>query len=372
MGTIIDNFLVSNLDLIVSNIPVRDKRILTSLVKQLKSNIFLTENQANLILKIFKENSIEVEDEEWSKPFRKISHIRKMFIDNDKKLIVVEFTFNKRLKAVVSELAKKAEGQVTSNLKNYTFDLTEKNVHLLLRELKNDRFDIDPVLQEYFEEISAIISENSNPFRYPSLPESIITALQSEISDTSNTLLVTDRRLKYQYTMDTLIKAESLAERLATRLSPKVFVSNSTISLSELMLALNELNRFPLMFVFDPHNSTETLANLETIATIKDIADSMGVYFRFENVSDDNTNNKFNQYIKNNKLNAVLDSSTRIVGIANNHLPKFMINNDWYPRTVISFVNNFKANKTSVFCNEVDMIIYYNKSAPIGIIDEIV
>jgi hypothetical protein len=71
-------------------------------------------------------------------------------------------------------------------------------------------------------------------------------------------------------------------------------------------------------------------------------------------------------FIQSNKLNAKLSPTTMVAGIANNKLPKFMIKNGWYPNSVISFSNNFKNNKSSYYCDSVDLIVYYNDKQPLG------
>ena len=65
------------------------------------------------------------------------------------------------------------------------------------------------------------------------------------------------------------------------------------------------------------------------------------------------------------KYNSLLAQETKIAGIANNKLPKFLIKSKWYPKTVISFSNHFKNNKTSVYCDAVDLIVYYSDRQPL-------
>jgi hypothetical protein len=49
-----------------------------------------------------------------------------------------------------------------------------------------------------------------------------------------------------------------------------------------------------------------------------------------------------------------------------------MFSEKWQAQSVVSFTNNFKNNKTSVYCNNIDLIVYYNDKAPLGDIDAIV
>jgi hypothetical protein len=100
------------------------------------------------------------------------------------------------------------------------------------------------------------------------------------------------------------------------------------------------------------------------------VANDIGIYFRFDNISEHNKN--FNNLVSQLGYNAQLTDSTLVAGIANNKLPKFLLKSKWYPKSVISFSNNFKANKTSVYCDAVDLIVYYNEKRPLGGADAIV
>jgi hypothetical protein len=76
-------------------------------------------------------------------------------------------------------------------------------------------------------------------------------------------------------------------------------------------------------------------------------------------------NKEFNELIKKLNYNTHLDNTTQVVGISNKTLPKFMLNSTWYPKSVISFTPSFRSNKTHVYCDAVDLIIYYTESQPL-------
>jgi len=137
-------------------------------------------------------------------------------------------------------------------------------------------------------------------------------------------------------------------------------------------MALYELNRLPVLFVFNGHDSKECLQNLKKMEKSLKNCDlnKVGIYFRFDSAGD--SNKDFNASISHLGYNVKLDKQTLVAGIANNKLPKFMLKNGWYPNSVISFSNNFKSNKTSVYCDAVDLIVYYNDKRPLGGVDAIV
>jgi hypothetical protein len=42
-----------------------------------------------------------------------------------------------------------------------------------------------------------------------------------------------------------------------------------------------------------------------------------------------------------------------------------MIKSEWKPQSVISFTTSFRNNKSSVYCNDVDLIVYYTDRQPL-------
>ena len=109
-----------------SQIPARDKKVLISLARQINSGHFLTENQSKLLVKILKENSQHlfdptsenlnvIENPTWSHSFRVLEQVRKIFMTKENEgRILVEFTYNKRLRQQITDLNKNIEGQMLS------------------------------------------------------------------------------------------------------------------------------------------------------------------------------------------------------------------------------------------------------------------
>lgn len=371
----------SGIEHVDKSVPLKDKKILSSLARQVLHGNFLTENQANLLVKIFKENQsyLQLNDDAnnllittptWSKEFRIIEQVKKIyFINSAEPKLVVEFTYNKKIKEILSNLSKKIQGAMQVQLKHYTVDLTEQNIHKVIKALKNHNFDIDPKLWNFYQEISKIIENSKNPFEVFSIEnEKILKLLKGDVGDisTQNLMLLNDRRYAYQYTISEKNPENSLKNTIANRTSTRVYIPSQTYSLDEVVGALSELNRFPALVVFNGHDvkdCQENVKKMEKIVNSMNI-DSVGIYFRFDNNSDANKN--FNTLVSTIGFNKVLDKQTKIAGIVNNKLPKFLIKSDWYPKTVISFSNNFKNNKTSLYCDAVDLIIYYNSKQPLN------
>lgn len=374
---------INKLDNRISN---RDKKVLISLAKQLAVGQFLTENQSTLLIKIFKENKDSIPSPynevidypTWSRPFRVLEQFRRISLTKDQDCrLLVEFTYNKRLRQLVTDLSKQLEGQLLAlNSKQYSVPLTEKNLHLVVTALKNQGFEIDHILMEFYGEISEILKTTNTQFNVFSLTDKKLeAAIVNEVGSISedNLILLNDRHQQFQYSIFQKNPEISLKNALANRPSTKVWIDSNQTSLDSVVEALGELNRLPLLVIFNGHESKECLKNLEKLAiSLKNcgINSDVGIYFRFDNISEHNKN--FNNLISQLGYNAQLNDTTLTAGIANNKLPKFFLKSKWYPKSVISFSNNFKSNKTSVYCNAVDLIVYYNDKRPLGGVDAVV
>jgi hypothetical protein len=191
-----------------------------------------------------------------------------------------------------------------------------------------------------------------------------------------NSLLLNDRKIAYQYTIDKKpekISEDTLEYKIATRQNHKIFIKHDDVSLETLSTALVKLNRLPALLIFDefdPKQCTENLKNLKIVLDSKNFNGNVGVYFRFDNTPEGVA---FNKLIADYGFNKHLDDQNQIAILSNGKLPKFFIKNNWYPKSVISFTNHFRNNKTSVYCNSCDLIVYYTASVPvIGSVDAIV
>ncbi len=371
-----------------SAVPARDRKILFSLFKQLTSGHFLTENQGKLLVKIFKENcnllhlSTDnmlplIENPIWSKPFRRIEHVKKIYLsEGDDKQIVVEFTFNKRIREQFARMSKELDGGISSTgNKKHSIALTEKNILILLKGLKNYNFTIDQKIIDFYQEITEILKTSENPFLFEKLEnKKILEHLSQDIGEenTTNQVLINDRKIRYQYQNFQSSDPVSLTEKIAYRSSVKLYANKKMISLDDVVKSLVDLKRLPLLVIFGGHDARDSyldLVNLRSALEKNSITNNIGIYFRFDNNTEQNK--IFNDALSTLKYNAKLNHDTKIVGLANNKLPKFIVKDSWKPKSIISFTNTFKNNKTSVYCDDVDLIIYYHDREPLGDISAI-
>jgi len=360
----------------------KDLRIISSLAAQVEQNQFLTENQSKLLLRILSDNLIEfkkieenieeiIKNNQWSRPFRVLQYIRKLYISpDDVTYLKIEFTYDKKIKDAIWGLEKVIQGKCYAiDPRTYVLPFTEQNVYHVVKELVNHNFEIDDNIMQFYCEIEKIISNPGCTFFVKDSKNTRMRhMLENEVGsiDKASLALLHDRKFRYQYEVFDKISEKSLKNSIAQRAKPKIFIQQQSISLVEIIGALKDLNRLPLLVVFDGHDaiaSKKTLDLLTDALEKNGIFDNVGIYFRFAKGEDPNG---FNQTIAEKQYNKNLGTTTQVAGIAINKLPKFMVEMQWKPAAVISFSTNFKNVKSSVYFNDADLIIFYTIRQPLS------
>jgi len=362
----------------------RDAKVLRSLASIITSASFITENQSRLLLKIIRDNQekIPVLSDEmkeslaspiWSKMFRQIEIVKKLFIstiDNDP-CITIEFTFSSPIRKALTEVSKKVSNLTqVANGKIYSADLTEKNIVALVEALEPFNFIIDEKIQNYYKTIKSWDgSEVQKQFLitnivYPNFQKHITADLGIDTAIDENVII--DRSMRYQYFYENSGKTpENLTELIASRKNAKMWINRNKYRFDQVIASLIDLKRFPLLVVFDSYAPKKCLDELVLLSeNLKDfgIYENIGIYFRLDNTDG---GKEFNQYIANNSYNCQLDATTKIVGVQSGKIPKFLLKTDWKPMSVISLGNQLRHSKTAVYANSCDLIISYSESEPI-------
>lgn len=360
-------------------LPRNDGRILRSLSISVSSNFFITENQSRLLTKILKEHSKKLskivddidqvlEDQMWSKRFRLIEQVRKLYIEKNSEhepCLVIEFTFNSKIRKILSSLTKNLECLIQKNPgKIYEVELTEKNIVTLVDVLTPLDFEIDDDVKNYYDTIKSwskqdildqfLITNIVNP----NFQKHIIADLGADTA--LDKLIIKDRSVRYQYTLEKDEKLpNTLAEHIAYRTQPRLWVDKKENSLDSVFESLIELRRLPIMVVFDTGNETLMLKNLELLDIVlkkTQLTNNVGIYFRLPNTE---TGKLFNSIIADNNYNKRLDSTTEIVVVQNGKIPKFFLNSTWRPMSIVILDSVTRHGKTSVYSNYCDLILEY-------------
>jgi hypothetical protein len=393
----IDNILLNieqhGIDKLNSSVPVKDRRILKNLVRMIQMPAFITESQGRLLIKILQENMEalhfigselipSLKNPSWSRSFKTVEIVKQISIIKNsagESFIDIECSFNKEIKKSLTTITRNIEGSAfTVTLgKRSSFLLTEKNLYNIVKEFDKHDFDkSEQVIKLYNDICSLDLAGTKNSFSiYKTANVKLKNRLIKNIGviDSTNMLLLEDRKIEFQYDVKGNLDDSTLANKIAKRTNNKIFINSSEYTLLDVAHAVRQLKKMPALFIFDEYDASASVKNLKIVKTVVDAVDptiNVGVYFRFNTAGD---GEQFNKLISEYGFNKQLDNNNRVSVIANGKIPKFFLKSDWYPKTVLSFSNQFRNNKTSVYCNGCDLIVYYTSSQPmIGTVDVIV
>jgi hypothetical protein len=371
-------------DNFVTVIPGKEIKVLKSLAGIVKSPVFLTANQGRLLEKIlieYKDKLSEIntslisslENLTWSKSFRVLEQIRKIYTVKDQHgeaLIVIEFSHHSQLRKTIGEMFKNLpDGYYNTLQKSYTAPLTEKNLTSIIDRLATFDFDIQDSLKVQYETIKSWdFNEVQSRFVIDDMLENnLMKSLVSDIGllDQADSDIVTERGRRFHYIVKNRKKSENLLKNtIIERLGSNVWVDSNKFSLEDVINELRNLNRLPVLFVLDsnaPKTAIEGLKKLEKSLKNLEISEDVGIHFRLDN----GAGKEFNEIISKNQYNAKLTSSSTYVGVAQQKLPKFFLKSPWCPMSVISIDTKLRHSKTAVYANRCDLIIEYTPTKSI-------
>lgn len=382
--TTIDNLLLKIINHPGSGIEAllatKDASTLRSLAHQAAGSYFITENQSNLLLKILQSNKKKLsniddtlasmlEEPTWSRPFRQVEQIKKLYITkvSEELEICVEFTFSANIRKLLQMNSKHVENLHSGDLgKKWYADLTEKNIVSLVELLTPFNFDISKEITNYY---SIIKSWNEDEIRSQFLITNIENNnFQKHITsdlgiDTPVTQhIIHDRSVRYQYFTDTAKNlGENLTEYIANRSTSRLWIDKKEHTLDAVIESITELKRFPMLVVFQSENeavSTQQLEMLINSLEKQGITSGIGVYFRFNNTP---AGTIFNKIVADRQLNAKLDQDTKIACILGSKIPKFFLKNSWRPMSVLGLNTKLglRHGKTSIYSKSCDLVLDY-------------
>lgn len=363
----------------------RDARVLRSIETAISSPLFITENQSRLLCKILKDNEKKLNflgDEltnslalpTWSRVFRQVDQTKRMFIGknpDDEQTIVIEYAFSSAIRKIMGVVGKQTDGPIISiNNRIHQCDLTEKNIALLVDALTPLDFEIHETLKNHYSTIKSW-SENEvkNQFLLTSITnQNFHKQITNDlgISTPIDTNVIADRSMRYQFFVENPEKSpETLTKKIANREGTRVWVDSNKFSVEDIVQSLIDLKRFPVMFVFDGFSPDGQTSKLHEIAKCLDkfgIHDHVGMYFRLPN---NPIGKDFNELIQQRQYNCVLDKNTKVVGVQSGKIPKFFLNNEWKPMSVVGLSTVLRHSKTAVYANCCDLIISHTDTNPI-------
>ena len=360
----------------------KDFDILNSLTSSVSGPGFITENQGKLLTKILQENRKKLENlteeitdaltsNRWSRPFRRVEQIKKLYIghdDNGDLALVIEFSFSSQLRKIIHEFTSKLENfQIAKSSKKGTATLTEKNIVKMVEALTPLNFDIHETIKTHYDTIkswSRPVYENQfllTTIVNPNFQRHITEDLGIETA--INQHIINDRSLRYQYFLENPKNpGENLVECIANRSKARIWIDRKQHDLTDIVSALIDLKRLPMMVVFENGSDDHVLEHLQNLSNSLEkngIFERVGIYFRQEN---NEVGSQFNKLISEKQYNYKLDDTTQVVAVQSGKLPKFFLKTAWRPMSIIALNTKMgmRHGKISVYSNCCDCIIEWD------------
>ena len=323
----------------------KDVTILQSIARQVHKGISLTDRQYELLkekLVLYKDQFIaqgftqlDLALVTLRMPLRTIDRTKTITVIEDlerkkafnsidtKKIpwIKIRFPFAKKTIVLIEEISSIAGPDYyhEKGSHEHYFRCTERNVFKVVNQFKDKNFDIDPQLLEQY-------------------------------------------GLKYfdQSDVDScLTNVTYLAKKIALRTKFQVFISNKKYNINQLVEAVLDLYRFPLLVILPTGCQLQQLQKIHRAFDGVVPSDLSSVVFRMDN---NDEGREFNNYIKRNNLNNIVDNKTKIVYTDTTKLPKPLLKLNWRPSAVL-LLDSFRPNgKVLNFIESSDLIIHYDET----------
>tara|TARA_X000000950_G_scaffold285820_1_gene392797 strand:- start:1207 stop:2436 length:1230 start_codon:yes stop_codon:yes gene_type:complete len=372
-------------------VAISDKVILRSMYKQLSRQTPMTDRQYALVKqklltygRFWQQNKIDIQEHinNLKYPLREIdrSHWLKILHYNGEEILGIRFPFNKKVIDRIEEL-RRLSSQKVAEYKDCThyFALTPQNIFGLV-EIAN-RFNSKFVIHKEITEIyNQLLEYSKNKDEYvpgvysnevKNIPQVAVQNLQDDLGkcDWQSLALYYDRRFLYDLNAWDLAdvkysvsKYSTLAQDIIQRKQAVHLINRKLTNINDLISAVMEIKRLPMLVVLDNDTAHDNLFEVHNALKYIIPANEMSVLFRKD--GDD----PFNEYIKGQGLNNLVDNNTKIVYISSNKLPKpllsLIVNKVWNPSSSLTF-NGTKLtmNHVSGFLENMDLRIVYDATA---------
>jgi len=344
-----------------------DATIMNSIARQCFKGTALTDRQSALMhekLQTYRDQFINLDwDFDYAvnqlrQPLRSIDRSKYITIRDNR--IIVRFPFSKTNIVSIEQVVYATNSYEYEHAKGsheHIFPYTESAVMHLLDKFASKEFTIDQVLLDMYTEIKAVhaapqqhLSGIANG-KLINIKDSLVPIIKEELGELTNETFTQfiDRRFRYGFNYTQPAEGTTLAHKIACRTGASYQSKPSQESIEDILTALWQLNRFPLLIVLDKNNAEECLHAIANY--YRDILDpsEQSVLFRLEDADAG-----FNQLVKDRKLNNWVDKTTKIVYTSTDKLPKLLVNSEWKPSAALCFnshLNKFVSSYVEFNCD---------------------
>lgn len=360
----------------------RDRSIIYSISSQLKRSLSLTNKQADLVIKILRDNhhlyksinnlNFLLDNPNYKYPFRVIDVSRKIMLDEKTNEIRVKFPFdpiiNKQLEKVP------VRRNYDSVNRCHVFRVTENSILSLVDSLKDYDFEIDGKILEWHREIQNIIS---NPDKF--LPTADIvnnTVIIKNLNNNSSSYFEKNRKndliadallaktMGFNISFDLKLaiarqQIDNLTKVVIIEKNPKLAISSdSPYDKFNVANFIREAKAYPVLILLNDEEKLTATFKQWIIALNKSSIENkeISVLFRSDHYND------FNTMIKEEHLNNLVDENTKIVFVKNK-IPKILYKLDFKPMLVISSSSFYVHYTGQKMIDSHPLVVYYTEQA---------
>lgn len=366
-----------------------DATLMFSIARQVFRGVALTDRQQALaITKLegykeqFSELGIDFDFaiDKLRMPLRKIDRSKYIkIVDNLKhvehgnKWIAIRFPFSKKTIVTLGKIQHNgSEYYHEKGSHEHYFLLNEYNTMQILSLFEDKNFDIDPALIDWYRKLQ-YMKQNKEQyvpgiynFKLKNLNKRAVDYMLSSIGEPTpeNLSLYKDRssvlgleHFDPNKLDDSINMLTTLSQKIVRRTSSNVLVSKKKYTFNNVCETLLELNRFPLLVILPGSDEEVTNGLHDTYNAFRGFIDNSetSVLFRL-----DGSENKFNSFVKQHKLNSPLDKSLKVVYINSNKVPKPLLKSEWRPLTTLLVGSIQPTNNVRVIMEQTDLIIHYD------------
>ena len=374
----------------VFSIQNTDRNLIFSLGKQCLRHIPFTDRQYELAKRKildykdqFEANGIEKIEEKMNnlrQPLRSIDRSRtiRLVEQNDQTMIAVKFPFAKSMIKYIDILNKmhNNKGYDKANKTHY-IQPTEKNIYKIVGNFQKANFEMQEDLKEQYRKLLKMKQQENDHvpgiygLKLKNLHDRAFDYAISSIGEPSleNLALFKDRQemlgLNYfdeEDLQQSVNKLQPLTKNIINRNNQNILVKNTKYTIDNVAESILELHRFPLLVVIpDDDDSLDVLQNVYECFKGIVLEDSCSVMFRKDNKN--GLDKRFNDYIKDKRLNNSLANSSKIVYISSNKIPKPLLASNWRASAVLMYGSRRSNMKLDAYINECDLIIHYDSDS---------
>lgn len=370
----------ANINALHEKISHGDLKFFKSLGIQLKKNVNLTERQTNAAKLRIKNNIDAFNQFSWfnekaietnSRSLRLIDREKSINLIkiHNKEYMCLKFPFKTKFMNKIKKSGIRIHKQ--KSITGLLIQLNEENLAKLYQIIKTQDFNIENELKSLFDTISKYQSnEDCVPGIYNGIIKNLcdqsINALKNDIGDFNNQNLLKylDRSYRYGLCIENITipqDCDALTVKIATRTHPYLRV-NTTTDLNKLFNSVNELDRWPLLVVIRNKNHLDQAKSIYEAS--KQFIPNNEQSFLFRLPSNDKIHAvPLHVWCKENNLYNHVTPQTKIVYVLEDRFPKRLLQENWKPKTSISYFSHGFCNYIQTFVNyECDLHLHIDDS----------